>query len=251
MSLKEKMEKLSLPTKEVNKKLSVVLPAYNEEKNIKKVVDSILKFIPAITQSYEIIIVNDGSEDGTGELIDELANSCEKVIPVHHSSNRGYGATLRSGFRVAKGDLIFFTDSDGQFDIKELPKLINLIEEGADIACGYRRKRADPLIRTINARIYNLAIRVLFNLKVKDIDCAFKLFKKEILKDMSLGSDGAFISAEFLIMAKKKGYIIKEIGVNHFPRREGKQTGNNLRVVFKAFLELFRFWKKIREYSGG
>jgi len=248
MFLQEKMGKLLYPTDKIpGKMLSVVLPAYNEEKNIKKVVDSILKFIPSLVEKYEIIIVNDGSKDDTGKLVDELAKNCREIVPLHHTQNRGYGAALTTGFKKAKGDFIFFTDADGQFDIKELPKLLSLIKEGADIACGYRKERADPLFRRINAGIYNLLIRVIFGLKVKDIDCAFKLFKRKIIEEINLESSGAFVSAEFLILAKKRGYVIKQVGVSHFPRIEGKQTGNNLKVVLKAFLELIKFRRKIKK----
>jgi len=228
------------------KMLSVVLPAYNEEKNIEKTAFSIMEFVSSFAEKYEIIIVDDGSSDDTGKIIDELSKNHPRIIPVHHKKNKGYGAALTSGFKKTKGDFVFFTDSDGQFDIKELPKLFSLIEEGADIACGYRKKRADPLPRKINAGIYNLLLRCIFGLKVKDVDCAFKLFKREVIDNINLESSGAFISAEFLILAKKKGYVIKQVGVSHFPRKEGKQTGNNLKVVLKAFRELIKFQRKIK-----
>jgi len=227
--------------------LSIILPAYNEVKNIEKVVGSVIEFVPGICENYEVIIVDDGSRDGTGRLVDKLAQKYDQVVAIHHLFNRGYGATLRTGFEAARGDLIFFTDADGQFDIKELTRLTEMIKEGADIACGYRMKRADRWMRKVNAGIYNLLVRFLFGIKVKDIDCAFKLFKRKVIDNIKLTSDGAFINAEFLILASKKGYVIKQIGVSHFPRREGKQTGNNIAVVLRAFLELFRFWRKIRK----
>jgi len=227
--------------------LSIVLPVYNEVENIGKVVSSILKFASSIISDYEVIVVDDGSKDGTGKLIDKLASEHDKVVALHHASNRGYGATLRTGFRAAKGDFIFFTDGDGQFDIKELPKLISLIKGGADIACGYRVKRADPFIRSLNAEIYNVLVRLLFGLNVRDIDCAFKLFRTEVIQNTKPQSSGAFINSEFLILAKKKGYTIKQVGVSHFPREKGKQTGNNVKVVVKAFWELAKFLVKVKK----
>lgn len=234
----------------MNEMLSMVLPAYNEVKNIKEVVDSILKFVPTFFENYEVIIVDDGSKDGTGSLIDNLATEHNKVVAVHHDCNRGYGATLRTGFEAAKGELIFFTDADGQFDIRELPKLIILIEEGADIACGWRIKRADPFVRRLNARIYRIIVRLLFGLNVKDINCAFKLFTRKVMQDIELQSSGAFINSEFLILAKNKGYTIREVGITHFPRRKGKQTGNSIIVVLQAFRELARFWRRKKHLKG-
>lgn len=229
--------------------LSIVLPAYNEVGNVGGVVDSILKFVPTVAENYEIVVVDDGSRDGTKELINELAGKYSQLVALRHSLNKGYGATLRSGFQAAQGELIFFTDGDGQFDIRELPKLISLIKKGADIACGYRIRRADPLIRAVNAAIYSRLVGLLFDLNLKDINCAFKLFKREVLQNIGLQSDGAFISSEFLILAKKNGYTIRQIGVSHFSREKGEQTGNNIIVVLKAFTELVEFWRKIK--GGG
>ncbi|NQS90577.1 glycosyltransferase family 2 protein [Patescibacteria group bacterium] len=229
----------------MNKNLSIILPAYNEVENIERVANSILEFVPTITQNYEIIIVDDGSRDGTGKLIDKLAKNYNQIVALHHLSNKGYGAALRSGFKAAKAKLIFFTDGDGQFDIRELAKLMALIKT-ADIICGYRIRRADYLFRRINAGLYNLAIRLLFNLSIMDIDCAFKLFKREVIQSLNLKSSGAFINAEFLVLAKKKGYTIRQVGVSHYPRKKGEQTGNNVMVVFRAMVELVKFWDKMR-----
>jgi len=229
----------------MNKNLSIILPAYNEVENIERVVNSILEFVPAVTQNYEIIIVDDGSRDGTGKLIDKLAKNYNQIVALHHLSNKGYGAALRSGFKATKGKLIFFTDGDGQFDIRELAKLMALIKT-ADIICGYRIRRADHLFRRIHAGLYNLAIRLLFNLSIMDIDCAFKLFKREVIQSLNLKSSGAFINAEFLVLAKKKGYAIRQVGVSHYPRKKGEQTGNNGMVVFRAMVELAKFWDKMR-----
>jgi len=229
----------------LKKSISVVFPAFNEEENIEPLIRLALKFLPSLTNTYEVIIVDDGSKDDTGRIADNLARKHKEVIVLHHLFNEGYGAALRSGFKAAKHDLVFFTDADAQFDIGEIPKLTNLIKE-ADIVCGYRIKRADPVFRRVNAGLYNLAIRLLFGLKVLDIDCAFKLFKREVIRNLNLESTGALINAELLILAKKKGYVIKQVGVNHYPRKKGNQTGNKIRVVVRTFVELIKFWKKLR-----
>ncbi len=225
--------------------LSVFLPVFNEEGNIKSVVESALELLPSITKYYEIIIVDDGSRDKTGQIADLLSRQYKEVSVIHHPSNRGYGAALQTGFRVAKNDLIFFTDGDGQFNIKELSKLTALIEN-ADIVCGYRVKRADPLLRRINARLYRLLLRVLFDLKITDINCAFKLFKQKLVQNLNFESKSALINAEILVLAQKKGYLIKEVGVSHYPRAKGKQTGAKLPVILRTFAELLKLWRKLK-----
>lgn len=225
--------------------LSVFFPAFNEEENIELVIKRALEFLPSIAKHYEIIIIDDGSKDKTGQIADLLSREYKEVSVIHHSSNCGYGAALQTGFKMAKNDLIFFTDGDGQFNIKELPKLASLIEN-ADIVTGFRVKRADPLFRRINARLYRLLLRIFFNLKITDIDCAFKLFKREVIEKLDFESTGALISAEILILAQKKGYTIKEVGVSHYPRIKGKQTGANPRVLLRTFIELLKLWKKLK-----
>jgi len=225
--------------------ISVILPAFNEGENIEAVISSILKFLPALTNQYEIIVVNDGSKDNTGKIANKLARMHKEIVVIHHPFNEGYGTALRSGFKAAKGDLVFFTDADGQFDIKELPKLTVSIKD-ADIVCGYRIRRADPLLRRVNAKLYNLAIRLLFGLKVLDIDCAFKLFRREVIQSLNLKSTGALINAELLILAKKRGYVVRQVGVNHYPRVKGKQTGNKIVVILRTGVELIKFWKRLR-----
>ena len=225
--------------------LSVFFPVFNEEENIELVIKRALEFLPSITKHYEIIIIDDGSKDKTGQLADLLSREYKEVSAIHHSSNRGYGAALQTGFKMAKNDLIFFTDGDGQFNIKELPKLASLIEN-ADIVTGFRVKRADPLFRRINARLYRLLLRIFFNLKITDIDCAFKLFKREVIENLDFESTSALISAEILILAQKKGYTIKEVGVSHYPRVKGKQTGANPRLLLRTFVELFKLRRKLK-----
>ena len=234
-----------IKSKQMKESLSVFFPAFNEEENIELVVKRALEFLPSITKHYEIIIIDDGSQDKTGEIADLLSREYKEVSVVHHSSNCGYGVALQTGFKMAKNDFIFFTDGDGQFNIKELPKLASLIEN-ADIICGYRIKRADPLFRKVNARLYRLLLRIFFNLKITDINCAFKLFKQEVIQNLDFESSGALINAEILILAQKKSYTIKEVGVSHHPRVKGKQTGAKPTVILRAFVELFKLWRKLK-----
>ncbi len=225
--------------------ISVCLPAYNEEGNIENAISKAREVLKDICDRYEIIVVDDGSIDNTGKIIEELAKTNTSLRVFHHESNQGYGSALKTGFYKAKCELVFFTDSDNQFDIAEISNLTPLIES-ADIVAGYRIKRNDPFLRLWNAKLFNLLIRLLFGLKVRDLNCAFKLFKRCILDEINLESTGALINTEFLIKAKKRGYKIVEVGVNHYPREVGEQTGANLKVIIRAFVELFKMWNILR-----
>ncbi|MCX5726257.1 MAG: glycosyltransferase family 2 protein [Candidatus Saganbacteria bacterium] len=225
--------------------ISIFFPAFNEESSIEKTVSKALGVAPSLFSGFEIIIVDDGSRDKTGEIIGLLSRHNKNVRAVHHSINKGYGAALKSGFAASSKELIFYTDGDGQFDISEIRNLLPYLKE-ADLVIGYRIKRSDPWYRLLFAKMYGFAIGLLFNLWVKDVDCAFKLIRKKVLSSIDLKSDGAFISAELLIRAKKKGFKIKQVGVHHYPRLGGKPTGAKISVILKAFYELFKLWNELR-----
>ncbi len=226
------------------KELSVFLPAYNEEENIVRVAEGVLKALPEFAEKFELVIVNDGSKDRTQELAERLAGERGEVRVVSHPANRGYGAALKTGFASARYENIFFMDGDGQLDISELDRLITLFPE-CDIAAGFRIKRNDPLHRVMNGKAYNILVRILFGLHVRDIDCAFKLIRKKVTDTVKLDSESQFLSAEFLIKSQKAGFRIKQAGVHHYPREKGVPTGNKPGVVIDSFKELFRLWRDI------
>lgn len=225
--------------------ISVFFPCYNEEGNLEDLVSKTLSFLPDIANKFEVIIVNDGSSDGTGEIADRLAKENSNVKVFHHPTNLGYGSAIKTGFINSQLDYIFFTDGDNQFDIRELEKFLPYTDE-YDVVAGYRLKRRDNLIRSLNALGFNMFVRLLFGLKVRDLNCAFKIFKKKVIDSIDIDSTGAFINAEILISASKKNFKVTEIGVNHYPRHWGSQTGANIRVVLRAFYELFKLRKKLR-----
>ena len=226
--------------------ISAFFPAYNEEANVERMVQHFKAVLPQVARDYEIIIVNDGSEDKTVEITDRLAKDDPKVRAVHHEKNQGYGAAVRSGISACRKEYLFFTDGDGQFDVSQLSKLIPLLA-GYDGVIGFRLNRQDAWTRKLNAWAWNRLVRLLFGLKVKDIDCAFKLFHRKVFEEIHLESCGAMISTEMLVKIKDKGFKLQEIGVLHSPRLAGKQTGANLRVILRAFKELFRFYRKLKE----
>lgn len=226
--------------------LSIFFPCYNEAENVERVTRAALEAAPQFADSFEIIIVNDGSRDRTGQIADQLAAEIPKVRAVHNRPNRGYGGAVARGLTEARMEWIFFTDGDGQFDIGEVPKLIELLDRG-DFAVGYRMKRADSFLRVLNARAWGVLVRAVFGLTVRDIDCAFKLLPKSLIDGIELQSEGALISTELLAKAARRGLRIVETGVNHYPRKAGRQTGANPAVILKAFYELFKLRRQIRD----
>lgn len=227
--------------------LTVVLPAHNEEGNIRNTVDNCVSYLEKNIGDYEVVVVNDGSSDRTREIVAEISSSNPNVVLVNHEINKGYGSALRSGFDKASKDYIFFMDSDGQFDINDLGRLTP--HAGADTAViGYREDRADSYIRSLNAWLYSLYIYIIFGLRVKDMDCAFKIFPRRAYWAVRpIKSEGALFSAEFLIKLKREGFSFKEVPVRHFPRIFGSQTGANIRVIMKMFKESWKLRNELRD----
>ena len=232
-------------------RLSYFFPAHNEEANVRELVAEALATLPTLAEAFEIIVVNDGSRDATGAIADELTAANPGVVrAVHHPTNLGYGAALLSGFRAARHDLVAFTDGDRQFRIEDLGRLTSRLAEAdhPDAVVGYRIKRADPLIRTIYARLYRFANRVWFRLKVRDVDCACKLFQRDALAGIAIESGGAFFSAELLIKLSAAGRTIAEVGVPHHPRTAGSPTGAKPSVIFRAVGDFWRL--RLRMWSN-
>jgi len=222
--------------------LSYFFPAHDEEANLEPLVAEALATLPTLADRFEIIAVNDGSKDGTAALADRLAAEHPDVVrAVHHPTNLGYGAALRSGFRAARFAHVAFTDGDRQFHVEDLGRLTERMAaaDRPDVVVGFRIKRADPFVRTAYARMYKLANRIWFGLRVRDVDCACKLFRREALEEVRVESGGAFFSAEMLIKLEAGGRSIAEVGVPHYPRTAGSQTGARVSVVWRAVKD---FW---------
>jgi len=220
--------------------LSYFFPAHNEEANLRGLVEEALATLPGLAEAFEIIVVDDGSRDATPAIADELAAAHPAVRVVHHPTNLGYGAALRSGFAAGRYDYLAFTDGDRQFKVADLGRLIERHRGGgADVVAGYRIRRADPLVRTVYARLYRLANRIFFGLRVRDVDCACKLFRRAALEDVAVESGGAFFSAELLIKLQARGRRVDEVGVPHYPRTAGSPTGARPSVVLRAVRD---FW---------
>lgn len=225
--------------------ISVIFPAFNEEANIERSIEMARKAMGVFFEKLEIIVVNDGSTDRTGEILDRMARESGDLRPIHLERNSGYGTALRTGLYAAQSDLVFFSDSDLQFDLAEIRHLLGWIDH-YEIVAGFRQHRADPLLRRFNAWGWRTLVRMVLGLNVRDIDCAFKLFRREVFIKVRLESVGAMINTELLTRAQQQGLRIKEVPVSHFPRQAGKQTGANLRVIVKAFRELIDMRSRLK-----
>jgi glycosyltransferase involved in cell wall biosynthesis len=224
-------------------RLSYFFPAHNEEANIEGLVAEALETLPTIADTFEIIAVNDGSRDRTQLLADELTAQHPGVVrAVHHPTNLGYGGALRSGFGAASYELVAFTDGDRQFRVEDVARLTERMAaaDAPDVVVGYRIRRADPLVRTLYARLYRLANRIFFGLTVTDVDCACKLFRRDALDGIQVESEGAFFSAELLIKLQAAGRSVVEVGVPHYPRLAGSPTGAKPQVVLRAVRDFWR-----------
>lgn len=230
------------------KELTIFLPTFNEAENLKRTVQNVIKGASSNIDKWELIIVNDGSTDDTKMIAEECGLRDRRIRVITHDVNRGYGASLKTGFYSAKYSWISFIDSDGQFDFSEIEKFIEKQKEtGADLVIGYYNKRKVSFSKVVTSKIWEAFVFIFFGLKVCDIDCGFKLVSKKVIdKIPKLESErGAFISSELLIKARKNGFRVAEVPVTHYPRLKGKGTGRKLDVIIDSFVDLFKLWKKL------
>jgi glycosyltransferase involved in cell wall biosynthesis len=227
--------------------LSVFFPAYNEEAHVELTVRKTKKVLEEVASKWEIIIVNDGSNDKTKEIAQTLSKEDKKIRVINHSKNGGYGEALKSGFYNSKYEWVAYIDIDGQFDFTEISKFLGK-KDSADLLMGYRMKRQDSFYRLLFAKGWALALFVFFGLRLKDVDCGFKMVSKKVLDTIPHleSTRGGMINAELPIKTKKYGFKIAEIGVHHFPRTAGHPKGADLNVIIKSFIDLFKLWIKLR-----
>jgi glycosyltransferase involved in cell wall biosynthesis len=224
--------------------LSVVLPAYNEEQNIRVLLDRALEALPAMTEQFEIIVCNDGSTDRTAEVVHEYVRAHHpRVRLLSHVKNLGYGAAIRTGFCHAVHDLVFYTDADNQFDISELAYFLPLMDEH-DLAVGFRVYRYDTVLRSIASWIYNHIVRILFRVRVRDVDCSFKLFRREVLEKITIECANFFVDTEVVAKARKWNFRIVEKGVRHYPRLAGETTVRPSDIP-RTLKTVCRMWQRI------
>jgi hypothetical protein len=230
--------------------VAVVLPAYREEANLEACVEDMLGALAVVSERHYVVIVNDGSDDRTGDIADTLAaRHPGRVEVVHHEVNKGYGAAVRTGIATAldrtDAPRLFLTDSDGQFRASQLPSFVaEAVAERADAVIGFRPRRADPALRKVNAWLWTRACRLLLGVRARDVDCAYKLIDRRVLDGVDLRGDGGTISPELLMNLRARGARILQRPVDHFPRQHGEQTGAKLSVILISLLGLVGLWSQ-------
>ena len=225
-------------------RVSIVLPAYNEAANIERAVGEATAAAERLLDDHEILVVDDGSTDGTGEIAQSIAESDSRVRVIRHPTNRRYGEAVRTGLMSSRMEHVFFTDADLQFDMNELERLLPFADT-VDVVAGYRINRQDPPGRRLMAWGWNLLVRVLFYVPVRDIDCAFKLMKREVLGEIHIEAVGAMVNTELMVKLGRRGASVVEVGVHHRKRQAGHARGANPRVIARAFVELVRMHRRL------
>jgi len=225
--------------------VSLFFPAFNDENSIAKLVREALAVAPQITGDYEVIVVNDGSSDGTAAVLDELASKTPRLRVIHHPRNRGYGGALRSGFENATKDLVFYTDGDGQYNVREITKLLPLMTEEVDIVNGYKLKRSDNRRRIVLGAIYKFLARWMFGLPIRDVDCDFRLIRREAIQSIELTSTSGVVCTEMVYKLRAAGYRFAETPVHHYPRLHGQSQFFTLRRVAQTGYDFFKLWLRL------
>ncbi len=225
--------------------ISAFFPACNDEASIGKIIQTMAWMLPKLTSDYEVVVVNDGSRDGTGSLLDKLSREYGFLKVIHHGVNRGYGAALITGFANCSKDLIFYTDGDGQYDVEELPRLLGVFNEQVDLVNGYKISRSDPGHRIVLGYIYQRLMRFLFHLNVRDVDCDFRLFRRSLLTSTPLTCDSGVICLEMVKKFQTRGCRIIEVPVHHYHRRSGSSEFFRFKHLRKVLAQLFVAWWKL------
>jgi glycosyltransferase involved in cell wall biosynthesis len=222
--------------------LSIFFPAYNDSGTIASLVITALHSARKLTADFEVIVVNDGSADKTAEILDELARTYPEVRVVHHERNRGYGGALRTGFATATRDLVFYTDGDAQYDPAEMELLWRRLDDSVDVVNGYKISRSDPMHRIVIGRIYHHTVKVLFGLRVRDVDCDFRLIRRAVFDKVHLEKDSGVICLEMMKKITDAGFRIAEVPVHHYHRAHGRSQFFNFRRLFRTGVDVFKLW---------
>jgi len=225
--------------------ISVFFPAYNDGGTIASMVISALLTLRQLTDDYEVIVVNDGSADYTPQVLDELAEMYEQVRVIHHEQNKGYGGALRTGFSSATKELIFYTDGDAQYDPRELKVLYPALVEGVDMVNGYKISRSDPWYRTVIGRIYHWTVKLSFGLRLRDVDCDFRLMRRAIFDRVHLESSSGVICVEMMKKIQDAGFVIAEAPVHHYHRVYGRSQFFNFGRIFRVGRDLLKLWLQL------
>ena len=224
------------------KSLSIFFPAYNDAATIPSMVISAFLTVQRVTDDFEIIVVNDGSKDHTGEMLNELQRLYPQVRVITHPQNRGYGAALRTGLSSASKEWVFYTDGDAQYDPREMVKLVEALESNIDVVNGYKIERSDPLHRIIIGRLYHHIVRIIFGFRLRDVDCDYRLMKRSMFDKVQLTSTSGTICLEMVKKMQDFRYRFSEVPVHHYHRAHGKSQFFNFPRLFRTGIQLVSLW---------
>ncbi len=231
--------------------ISAFFPAFNDGGTIPSMVISVIRTLARVTDDYEVVVVNDGSSDHTADMLEELERLYPQLRIVTHPQNRGYGAALRSGFGSATKEWIFYTDGDGQYDPRELVRLVAAVRKDTDIVNGYKIERHDPLHRVIIGRVYHHIVRLMFGFHLRDVDCDFRLIRRRVFDSIQLQSTSGTICLEMVKKMQDAGFRFEEVPVHHFHRAHGKSQFFNFPRLVRTAVQLFILWKDLRTEKRG
>ncbi len=222
--------------------ISACFPAYNDGGTISSVVVATILTLRELTDEFEVIVCNDGSTDYTGDVLDELTRRYPELRVIHHAHNRGYGHALRSAFGRATKELIFYTDGDAQYDVRELKLLLPRIRPGIDVVNGYKISRSDPLHRIVLGRIYHHLMKLMFGFTIRDVDCDFRLIRRRCLEAVRLEAGDGTLPLEMVKKFHDRGFVFEEVPVHHFHRVYGISQIWNFRRLLRVVRDVFRLW---------
>ena len=222
--------------------LSIFFPAYNDSGTIASLVITALRTARTLTPDHEVIVVNDGSKDGTADILEELAGLYPQIRVIHHESNRGYGGALRTGFATATRELVFYTDGDAQYDPAEMAALWRRFDDTVDLVNGYKISRSDPLHRIIIGRVYHHTVKLLFGLTVRDVDCDFRMMRRSIFEKVHLEKNSGVICLEMMKKITDAGFRIAEVPVHHYHRAYGKSQFFNFGRLYRTAIDVMKLW---------
>jgi glycosyltransferase involved in cell wall biosynthesis len=225
--------------------ISAFFPAFNDEGTIAEMVRDVLAVLPTLADDYEVLVIDDGSTDRTATVLDELARGLPCLRVIHHHENRGYGAALASGFRDARKDLVFYTDGDAQYDVRELARLTPLMTDGVAVVNGYKLRRADAPHRVVLGEVYKRLARGLFRLPIRDVDCDFRLLRRAAIQQIELGSTSGVVCTEMIYKLRRAGCRFAEVEVHHYPRRHGRSQFFTARRVARTAFDFFVLWVRL------
>jgi glycosyltransferase involved in cell wall biosynthesis len=227
---------MTAPSKSLGS-ISIFFPAFNDEQTIGGLVRNALAILPDYSDDYEVLVINDGSTDGTAQVLEDLSRHDAYVRPIHHEVNRGYGGALQSGFENASKEFVFYTDGDGQYDVRELARLLPLMKPGVDVVNGYKSKRADSFHRVVIGKIYNRTARLLFRLPIRDVDCDFRLIRRQALQGIGKMSTSGAACLEMIRKLKANGAVFAEVEVSHYPRIHGRSQFFTFQSLMRTFYD--------------